>query len=127
MAADPNSFILSLMQLLSGSGPQGYTPAIRQNLGLNVPQGGPFKTSGMTATRGPQGYVPRDVRPDPKVAPLPSTPVNPTTTPVTPTTTPTDPTKNPQMPGYTLVNGGWWPDALLARRPNMLPGGVNAR
>jgi hypothetical protein len=126
--AEPQtSFIQQLMQMLAGSGPTGYSPAIRQNLGMNTPQGGAFQTSGMTQTMGPQGYKPRAVRPDPVTPPIPSNPVNPTVTPNTPTTptapTPVDPNSKP---GYTLINGGWWPNSLLARRPNMQLG-ANSR
>jgi hypothetical protein len=124
MADQGGNFILQLMQMLAGSGPTGYSPAIRQNLGMNTPQGGAFQTSGMTQTMGPQGYKPRAVRPDPVIAPIPFKPVNPTTTPTAPTApTPVDPNSKP---GYTLINGGWWPNSLLARRPNMQLG-ANSR
>lgn len=50
----------------STMGPTQYTPAIRANMDLDTPKGGPFQTSGMTeGVPDWTGYTPRPVRADP--------------------------------------------------------------
>jgi len=118
-----------LYKLLAGTGPTGYNPAIRHNLGLDIPTGGAQPVSGMTKyvpMPGVTGYKPKSL----PVTPL--KPLLPAYVAPKPPIVPVVPPVVPKVPVTPVTGGGGggtfqWVNGQLVPVSGGFGGGANFR